>query len=230
MKIDDINIQYKEYFSDTQYNQYLATPKWQKKAMLIKNRDGNKCLLCGETNSLEVHHLRYDNVDIANPGNEPDYDLVTLCHRCHSKFHIAELNLRVKFEESLVQLNIDICNLIHGRMLEFYKEFLNNAIEENKKYETNKRAQSKQIKSQLRKQLGRILELDKEMGKVKDLVPISFNVDSSIKCQKPQIHDRTEEVIKIREQIAEEQKQKNKYRLGQQDPYAFLNYLEECPW
>lgn len=46
------------------------------------------------------------------------------------------------------------------------------------------------------------------MGKIKDLVPISFNVDSSIKCQKPQIFDDTKERIRLWEQLAEEQKQK----------------------
>ena len=136
----------------------------------------------------------------------------------------------IKFEESFAQLHIDISNLIHDRILEFYEEFLNNAIEENKKYETNIKAQSKQIKSQLRKQLGRILEKDKEMGKIKDLVPISFNVDSSIKCQKPQIIDRTKERIRLWEQLAEEQKQKNKDRLARFDPFAFIEHLEECPW
>ena len=107
---------------------------------------------------------------------------------------------------------------------------MNNAIEENKKYEASIKAQSKQIKSQLRKQLGRILEKDKEMGKIKDLVPISFNVDSSIKCQKPQIIDRTKERIRLWEQLAEEQKQKNKDRLARFDPFAFIEHLEECPW
>lgn len=107
---------------------------------------------------------------------------------------------------------------------------MNNTIKENKKCETNIKAQSKQIKSQLRKQLGRILEKDKEMGKIKDLVPISFNVDSSIKCQKPQIIDRTKERIRLWEQLAEEQKQKNKVRLDQLDHYAFMKYLDKCPW
>ena len=71
---------------------------------------------------------------------------------------------------------------------------------------------------------------DKEMGKIKDLVQISFNVDSSIKCQKPQIIDRTKECISLWEQRAEEQKQKNKVRLAQLDPFAFIKDLEECPW
>lgn len=230
MEIDSIKIQCNVEFATTQYSQYLATPEWRNKTVEIKNRDGNKCLLCGEAENLVVHHLRYDSVDIEHPGRERDSDLVTLCRRCHNKFHNAELNLRIKFEESLAQLRIDISNLVHDRMVEFYEEFLNNAIEENKKYETNIKAQSKQIKSQLRKQLGRILEKDKEMGKIKDLVPISFNVDSSIKCQKPQIHDSTEERIRIWQQLAEEQKQKNKVRLDQLDPYAFLKYLDECPW
>ena len=230
MEIDSIKIQCNVEFATTQYSQYLATPEWRNKTVEIKNRDGNKCLLCGEAENLVVHHLRYDSVDIEHPGRERDSDLVTLCRGCHNKFHNAELNLRIKFEESLAQLRIDISNLVHDRMVEFYEEFLNNAIEENKKYETNIKAQSKQIKSQLRKQLGRILEKDKEMGKIKDLVPISFNVDSSIKCQKPQIIDRTKERIRLWEQLAEEQKQKNKVRLDQLDPYAFLKYLDECPW
>ena len=230
MENNKIYTPYEEYTTSSQYNKYLATSEWQNKATLIKRRDGNKCLLCGNTENLVVHHLRYDDVDWEHPGCESDCDLVTLCRGCHKKFHDAELNLRIKFEESFAQLHIDICNLIHDRILEFYEEFLNNAIEENKKYETNIKAQSKQIKSQLRKQLGRILEKDKEMGKINDLVPISFNVDSSIKCQKPQIIDRTKERIRLWEQLAEEQKQKNKDRLARFDPFAFLEHLEECPW
>lgn len=230
MENNKIYTPYEEYTTSSQYNKYLATSEWQNKATLIKRRDGNKCLLCGNTENLVVHHLRYDDVDWEHPGCESDCDLVTLCRGCHKKFHDAELNLRIKFEESFAQLHIDICNLIHDRILEFYEEFLNNAIEENKKYETNIKAQSKQIKSQLRKQLGRILEKDKEMGKIKDLVPISFNVDSSIKCQKPQIIDRTKECIRLWEQLAEEQKQKSKDRLARFDPFAFIEHLEECPW
>ena len=230
MENNKIYTPYEEYTTSSQYNKYLATSEWQNKATLIKRRDGNKCLLCGNTENLVVHHLRYDDVDWEHPGCESDCDLVTLCRGCHKKFHDAELNLRIKFEESFAQLHIDICNLIHDSILEFYEEFLNNAIEENKKYETNIKAQSKQIKSQLRKQLGRILEKDKEMGKIKDLVPISFNVDSSIKCQKPQIIDRTKERIRLWEQLAEEQKQKSKDRLARFDPFAFIEHLEECPW
>lgn len=230
MENNKIYTPYEEYTTSSQYNKYLATPEWQKKATLIKRRDGNKCLLCGNTENLVVHHLCYDYVDWEHPGCESDCYLVTLCRGCHRKFHDAELNLRIKFEESFAQLHIDICNLIHDRILEFYEEFLNNAIEENKKYETNIKAQSKQIKSQLRKQLGRILEKDKEMGKIMDLVPISFNVDSSIKYQKPQISDRTKERIRLWEQLAEEQKQKNKDRLARFDPFAFIEHLEECPW
>ena len=67
------------------------------------------------------------------------------------------------------------------------------------------------------------------MGKIKDLVPISFNVDSSIKCQKPQIIDRTKERIRLWEQLAEEQKQKNKVRLDQLDPFAFIEHFISVP-
>lgn len=139
MDEENIYTPYEEYFISTQYNQYLASPEWRNKTVQIKNRDGNKCLLCGETENLVVHHLRYDSVDIEHPGREHESDLVTLCRGCHNKFHNAELSLRIKFEESLAQLRIDISNLIHDRILEFYVEFLNNAIEENRSMRLIKR-------------------------------------------------------------------------------------------
>ncbi len=43
--------------------------------------DNRTCQLCGETENgrkLHVHHVHYDKKDC-----EPD--LVSLCHRCHSK-------------------------------------------------------------------------------------------------------------------------------------------------
>ena len=100
MENNKIYTPYEEYTTSFQYNKYLSTPEWQNKATLIKRLDGNKCLLCGNTENLVVHHLRYDYVDWEHPGCESDCDLVTLCRGCHGKFHDAELNLRIKFEES----------------------------------------------------------------------------------------------------------------------------------
>ncbi len=48
---------------------------------VIRSRDNRTCQLCGETENgrkLHVHHVHYDKKNC-----EPD--LVSLCHRCHSK-------------------------------------------------------------------------------------------------------------------------------------------------
>lgn len=51
------------------------------KADSIKARDKHHCKLCGCTQRLEVHHLKYTK---HYPWTEPDENLVTLCHNCHT--------------------------------------------------------------------------------------------------------------------------------------------------
>lgn len=49
---------------------------------------GSYCVLCGETNSLDVHH---NDGNIRN--NIPD-NLTTLCHPCHMKLHWNQNDFR----------------------------------------------------------------------------------------------------------------------------------------
>jgi 5-methylcytosine-specific restriction endonuclease McrA len=54
--------------------------KWQKVRALASQRDGDRCLRCGSTTELQVHHI----VSLANGG--PEFDLTnleTVCSRCH---------------------------------------------------------------------------------------------------------------------------------------------------
>lgn len=48
----------------------------------VKNRDGNKCIICGSTRFLEVHHKK---INVSCPTIK---DLVTLCKSCHKKEHV----------------------------------------------------------------------------------------------------------------------------------------------
>jgi hypothetical protein len=64
------------------YSEKLTHPKWQRKRLEILNRDGFKCVLCGnEEMQLQIHHKEYKK------GNQPwEYQnsvLVTLCKCCH---------------------------------------------------------------------------------------------------------------------------------------------------
>jgi 5-methylcytosine-specific restriction endonuclease McrA len=58
--------------------------RWQKARAAAKQRDGNRCVNCGATEGLQVHHV----VRLENGGAEFDLNnLVTLCVGCHGEQH-----------------------------------------------------------------------------------------------------------------------------------------------
>lgn len=61
------------------YEKYIRSSQWRKKADERMALDGGKCCVCGKA-ATEVHHLTYVRL-----GNENMEDLVSLCHRCHEK-------------------------------------------------------------------------------------------------------------------------------------------------
>lgn len=68
-----------------EYNKQLKDPRWKQKRLKIIVRDNNKCLNCGTSKNLQVHHTFYIN------GNKPweyeNYSLLTLCSSCHNSHH-----------------------------------------------------------------------------------------------------------------------------------------------
>ena len=63
----------------------LKNPKWQKKRLEILQRDGFKCVYCGdEKSTLHVHHEGYMG---KNPWDTPDCLLNTVCEECHTVNH-----------------------------------------------------------------------------------------------------------------------------------------------
>lgn len=63
------------------YNEFLKSDEWKQVAKMVKDRDGNKCVICGSTENLNAHHIGY-NGDRLNED-----DIVTLCNRCHECLH-----------------------------------------------------------------------------------------------------------------------------------------------
>jgi HNH endonuclease len=58
--------------------------RWQKARALAKQRDGGRCVSCGATDKLEVHHI----VRVADGGDAFALsNLRTLCIRCHGDQH-----------------------------------------------------------------------------------------------------------------------------------------------
>lgn len=80
----------KDSYSELSYNELLQTKEWKAKRQSILKRDNNKCVFCGRTNNLQVHHKyysKYPNGRMVTPWNYPDDALITLCKECHSKVH-----------------------------------------------------------------------------------------------------------------------------------------------
>jgi hypothetical protein len=72
------------------YKRFLQTDYWLTVSSYVKQRDNNKCVQCGETRNLNVHHLTYDNRGYEYRTHETD--LITLCEECHSAIH----NIKIK--------------------------------------------------------------------------------------------------------------------------------------
>lgn len=76
------------------YSRKLASPKWQKKRLIILNRDKWKCRYCGDDKTeLHVHHLKYTG---KNPEDAPNKDLITACADCH--YAITDIN-KISWED-----------------------------------------------------------------------------------------------------------------------------------
>lgn len=66
------------------YSEKLRDPRWQKKRLVILERDNFKCVVCLNTKSeLHVHHGFYAKG--REPWDYPDETLWTLCDECHEQ-------------------------------------------------------------------------------------------------------------------------------------------------
>ena len=74
------------------YGEKLFDPKWKEKTKRIRNRDNNKCVICGKSEGkLCVHHKQYHFIKRlqihVNPWEYNDNLLITLCESCHNRGH-----------------------------------------------------------------------------------------------------------------------------------------------
>ena len=60
------------------YLNYLQSDTWKKRRYAALERVEFRCELCGETESLEAHHLTYERL-----GNEDPNDLIVICKGHH---------------------------------------------------------------------------------------------------------------------------------------------------
>lgn len=72
------------------YGQFLLMQQWKEKRSKILERDGYKCVLCGSTENLKVHHKQYHMTPTGKkymPWCYDDKYLITLCAKCHASGH-----------------------------------------------------------------------------------------------------------------------------------------------
>lgn len=73
-----------------QYDAYLKTDKWRRKRSARLSLDRHTCtaqVRCDGSPATEVHHVTY-----AHLGDEPLFDLRSVCHECHEA--ITEMDRR----------------------------------------------------------------------------------------------------------------------------------------
>lgn len=62
------------------YKDYLKSQHWKATKQKFYSEKKYRCYFCGKGNSLEIHHITYENI-----GKEMIEDMVYLCHSCHIK-------------------------------------------------------------------------------------------------------------------------------------------------
>ncbi|MCD9574455.1 HNH endonuclease [Flavobacterium soyae] len=82
------------------YGALLFRLEWQTKRAAIIERD-KCCVICQNTESLQIHHRQYHFVVAENkfklPWDYPDFLLIALCESCHrrghAKFKVPTINI-----------------------------------------------------------------------------------------------------------------------------------------
>lgn len=64
------------------YREYLKSDHWQKLRADALERYEHRCIRCGSTERLQVHHREY-----RGPGRERPEDLEVVCRSCHAERH-----------------------------------------------------------------------------------------------------------------------------------------------
>lgn len=68
-----------------QYTPYLKSQRWHAMRNLVLKRDENLCQSCLSRKATQVHHLSYRL--FKQLGYSAAFELVAICHECHSKIH-----------------------------------------------------------------------------------------------------------------------------------------------
>ena len=94
------------------YKEFLKTDEWKHIAQMVKERDGQKCVICGSTENLNAHHIGYDGDCL------DENDIVTLCNRCHECLHDGIETMREAVSGGVYKM---LSEKLSDIVLDFYK-------------------------------------------------------------------------------------------------------------
>jgi hypothetical protein len=77
------------------YYDQLQDKRWIRKRDKILKRDKHTCTCCGDKRNLQVHHTYYLSSS-PPPWQYPDESLLTVCERCHKKYHYEHEHVILK--------------------------------------------------------------------------------------------------------------------------------------
>lgn len=65
------------------YNKDAYGKDWSATTKSVKQRDAGKCVECGSTKDVQLHHI----IPLTKGGTNHGFNLISLCETCHCKRH-----------------------------------------------------------------------------------------------------------------------------------------------
>ena len=85
LRVNKVRIRQEKY--RRVYVDYLRSYDWKERRGKVLRRDGYMCQSCLNAPATQVHHLTYKHL-----GNEPLFELVSVCKPCHDKITDMDRN------------------------------------------------------------------------------------------------------------------------------------------
>ena len=82
----EVNLKQRRKWFDV-HGEYTRSHAWKEKRGKVLRRDGYVCQACLNNEAHQVHHLSYKHW-----GNEPLFELVSVCKPCHDKITDMDRN------------------------------------------------------------------------------------------------------------------------------------------
>ena len=100
-----------------EYLEKLKDPRWQKKRLLVFDRDNFSCKKCGfDSHTLVVHHIKYYN----EPWDSDINDLDTLCVYCHAVIEWNKRHYTFNYQDFIIDKFINTKGGTHTKVLLIY--------------------------------------------------------------------------------------------------------------